>query len=139
MENEMELKFSGISQNESFARMCAAAFAAQLDPTLEQVADIKTAVSEAVTNTVVHAYGGEAGEVMLRCRVKDGVFFAEVEDKGIGIEDVELAKTPFYTSADSPERSGMGFTVMEAFMDNVEVISEKGKGTRVIMNKRIKY
>ena len=135
----MELRFLGISQNESFARMCAAAFAAQLDPTLEQVADIKTAVSEAVTNAVVHAYGGETGEVILKCSIKDGVFFAEIRDSGIGIEDIELAKTPFYTSADSPERSGMGFTVMEAFMDNVDVFSEKGRGTRVIMNKRISY
>lgn len=138
MENKMELRFPGISENESFARTCAASFASQLDPTLEQIADIKTAISEAVTNAVVHAYGGEEGEVILRCSLESGVFFAEIEDMGIGIKDIELAKTPFYTSADTSERSGMGFTVMEAFMDSVEVFSVPNKGTKVVMRKRIR-
>ena len=138
MKNEMELKFSGISSNESFARVCASAFASQLDPTLEQIADIKTAVSEAVTNAVVHAYRGQTGEVLLRCSIEDDVFHVEIEDQGVGIENIELAKMPFYTSAGTPERSGMGFTVMEAFMDSVEVFSCPGEGTRVCMDKRIR-
>ena len=138
MENEMELKFSGISQNESFARVCAAAFAAQLDPTIEEVADIKTAVSEAVTNAIVHAYKERQGDVILRGCISGRSIAFEIEDTGIGIENVELAMTPFYTSVDNTERSGMGFTVMDAFMDKVEVFSKPGKGTIVHMEKKIR-
>ncbi len=133
----MELRFINASENESFARMCAAAFAARLDPTLEQIADIKTAVSEAVTNAVVHAYGGGRGPVILRCKAENGMFFVDIEDQGIGIENIELARTPFYTSGGSG-RSGMGFTVMEAFMDSVDVVSEKGRGTKIAMTKKIR-
>ncbi len=138
MENEMEVRFSGVSRNESFARVCAAAFAAQLDPTLEQVADIKTAVSEAVTNAIVHAYPKGGGEVVMRARTDGKSVSIEIEDTGVGIEDVARARTPFYTRSPGDERSGMGFTVMEAFTDSLEVYSEPGKGTRVVMTKIIR-
>lgn len=138
MENEMELKFKAISENERFARMCAAAFAAQLDPTLEQIADIKTSVSEAVTNAIVHGYEGKPGEVTLRGEICGGWVNLEVTDHGKGIEDIEQARQPFYTTDHSGDRSGMGFTVMSAFMDEIQVRSEKGKGTSVLLRKQIK-
>ena len=139
MDNEMELKFKAISENERFARMCAAAFAAQLDPTLEQIADIKTAVSEAVTNAIVHGYGETAGEVILKGKLTENEVFFEIADQGRGIEDVEQARQPFYTTDHSGERSGMGFTVMSAFMDEMSVTSEKGKGTTVLLRKKLKH
>lgn len=139
MDNEMELKFKAISENERFARMCAAAFAAQLDPTFEQIADIKTAVSEAVTNAIVHGYGETEGEVMLRGKLTENEVFFEIADQGRGIEDVEQARQPFYTTDHSGERSGMGFTVMSAFMDEMSVTSEKGKGTCVLLRKKLKH
>ena len=138
MENEMELKFKAISENERFARMCAAAFAAQLDPTLEQIADIKTAVSEAVTNAIVHGYCEQVGEVILRGSIRGGEVSYEIIDHGSGIEDVEQARQPFFTTDYSGERSGMGFTVMSAFMDEIRVYSEKGKGTTVLLRKKLK-
>lgn len=138
MENEMELKFKGISENERFARMCAAAFAAQMDPTLEQIADIKTAVSEAVTNSIVHGYGKTAGEVILRGRIEDGAVIFEILDHGRGIADIELARQPFYTTDDSGERSGMGFTVMSAFMDEIRIESEEDRGTKILLRKQIR-
>ena len=135
--NSMKLTFKSLSKNEGFARVCAAAFASQLDPTIEEVADIKTAVSEAVTNSIVHAYKDRVGDVCLSCAVSGDEFFIEIEDFGAGIEDVEQAMQPFYTSSGSDERSGMGFTVMQTFMDSVKVSSTPGKGTVVKMKKRI--
>ena len=135
--NSIKLTFKSLSKNEGFARVCAAAFAAQLDPTIEEVADIKTAVSEAVTNSIVHAYKDRVGDVCLSCGILGDEFSIEIEDFGAGIEDVEQAMQPFYSSAGSEERSGMGFTVMQTFMDSVKVSSSPGKGTIVKMKKRI--
>lgn len=135
--NEMTVRFSALSQNESFARVVASAFAAQLNPTLNEMADIKTAVSEAVTNAIVHGYGGGTGEVELFMALDGQVVTVTVRDRGRGIEDVEAARQPFFTTAPDDERSGMGFSVMEAFMDELEVSSEVGNGTSVTMKKRI--
>ncbi|MBZ4663206.1 MAG: anti-sigma factor [Caloramator sp.] len=136
--NEMKLEFPSKSVNESFARVVVAAFASQLDPTLEELSDVKTAVSEAVTNAIIHGYEDTEGMVTLRCKIEDNKLTIEVEDNGKGIENVELARQPLYTSRPELERSGMGFTVMETFMDSVEVFSEPGKGTKVIMTKTFK-
>ncbi|WDC83663.1 anti-sigma F factor [Caloramator sp. mosi_1] len=136
--NEMKLEFPSKSVNESFARVVVAAFASQLDPTLEELSDVKTAVSEAVTNAIIHGYEDTEGIVTLRCKIEDNKLVIEVEDNGKGIENVELARQPLYTSRPELERSGMGFTVMETFMDSVEVHSEPGKGTKVIMTKTFK-
>ncbi len=125
------------SANEGFARAAAACFAAQLDPTLDEVADIKTAVSEAVTNAIVHAYPDVIGKVSMRLRVKeDNVLEIVVKDRGVGIADVDQARTPLFTTG-SEERSGMGFTIMESFMDTLKVRSAPGKGTTVTMARRI--
>lgn len=134
--NEMRLEFPSKSQNESFARVTVAAFAAQLDPTLEEIADIKTAVSEAVTNAIIHGYENTVGIVTVIAKLYEGKIEIEVIDEGKGIEDIEKARQPLYTSKPELERSGMGFTVMETFMDEVEVISAPGQGTRV---KLVKY
>ena len=134
--NEMRLEFLSKSQNEAFARVTVAAFAAQLDPTLEEIADIKTAVSEAVTNAIIHGYENTIGIVTITSRLYRDRIEVEVLDKGVGIEDVEKARQPLYTSKPELERSGMGFTVMETFMDEMEVVSAPGLGTRV---KLIKY
>lgn len=136
-DNEMQVSFLGISQNEAFARMAAAAFASQLNPTIEELTDIRTAVSEAVTNAIIHGYGGKRGIVTMRCTIKDRCFTVTVRDEGKGIADVPLAMQPFYTSMPNLERSGMGFAVMEAFMDRVTVESELGHGTAVTMEKQI--
>jgi len=136
--NEMKLEFLSRSQNESFARAAVAAFAAQLDPTLEEIADIKTAVSEAVTNAIIHGYDNPNEMVQIITRIYDNYVEIEVIDHGKGIEDVELARQPLYTSKPELERSGMGFTVMETFMDEVEVISAPGQGTKVKMIKYIR-
>ncbi|SHF11047.1 anti-sigma F factor [Caloramator proteoclasticus] len=136
--NEMKLEFPSKSVNESFARVVVAAFASQLDPTLEELSDVKTAVSEAVTNAIIHGYEDTEGMVTLRCKIEDNKLTIEVEDNGKGIENVELARQPLYTSRPELERSGMGFTVMETFMDSVEVFSEPGKGTKVMMTKTFK-
>ena len=136
-ENYMILEFPSRSCNEAFARSAVACFAAQLDPTLEELGDIRTAVSEAVTNCIVHAYPDGLGTVTLRCRIlKDNVLDIVVKDKGVGIADVEQAKRPAFTTGGA-ERSGMGFTIMESFMTNFEVLSEPGKGTTVHMRRRI--
>lgn len=137
VENYMELKFLAVSENEGFARVCAGAFAAQLDPTVEEVSDIRTAVSEAITNAIVHAYPEKPGEVTLRGTLMPGRIHLEVEDAGIGIADVEAAMEPFYTTVAGEERSGMGFTVMQTFMDRVMVESKPGKGTLVRMEKAV--
>ncbi|MFO7154957.1 MAG: anti-sigma F factor [Caldicoprobacter oshimai] len=136
--NEMRLEFPSKSQNESFARVTVAAFAAQLDPTLEEIADIKTAVSEAVTNAIIHGYENTIGIVTIIAKLYEGKIEIEVIDNGKGIEDIEKARQPLYTSKPELERSGMGFTVMETFMDEVEVISAPGQGTRVKLVKYLK-
>lgn len=137
MNNKMELRFPGISANEGFARICAAAFASQLDPTLEEVADIKTAISEAVTNAIVHAYQEKGGEVVLRGELGERFVRFGIEDSGKGIENLEEALQPFYTTCQGEERSGMGFTVMQTFMDEMQVASQPGKGTKVMLFKKI--
>ena len=136
--NEMRLEFSAQPENEAFARLAVSGFVLPLDPTMEDLADIKTAVSEAVTNAIVHAYRGSPGTVRLRAGYSgDGEVQVEIIDRGCGIEDVDLARQPFYTSCESEERSGMGFTLMESFMDRVDVRSAPGRGTAVRMTKRI--
>lgn len=137
-QNEMKLEFPSKSQNEAFARVVVAAFASQLDPTIEEISDVKTAVSEAVTNAIIHGYENTLGTVILKCKIEGRKLIVEVIDYGKGIEDVELAKQPLYTSRPELERSGMGFTVMETFMDSLEVESEPGKGTRILMSKEFK-
>ena len=137
-ENEMKLEFSSKSCNEAFARISVAAFASQLDPTIEELADIKTAVSEAVTNCIIHAYEGKEGIIKIACQIFGGSIQIEISDNGKGIEDVETAKQPLYTSKPDLERSGMGFTIMESFMDEMKVESIVGLGTKVTMKKLIK-
>lgn len=135
--NEMELVFESRSINEGFARVAVAAFMTQLNPTLEEVADVKTAVSEAVTNAIIHGYEKSIQKIWIRCRLEGQVLYIEVEDKGIGIENVEQAMQPLYTTKPELERSGMGFSFMEAFMDEIQVESVKGQGTIVKMQKEI--
>ena len=135
--NFMILEFPSKSSNEAFARSAVACFAAQMDPTLEELGDIRTAVSEAVTNCIVHAYPNELGIITLRCRIlKDNVLDVVVKDKGVGIADIEQAKRPMFTTGGA-DRSGMGFTIMESFMTSFELSSEPGKGTTVHMRRRI--
>lgn len=135
--NEVKLTFLSRSANEGFARTVAACFAAQLDPTLDEVNDIKTAVSEAVTNCIVHAYPDKLGTVTLRLRLfEDNVMEIVVKDTGVGIPDVEKARKPLFTTGGA-DRSGMGFTIMESFMDNLKVRSQAGTGTTVTMRRRI--
>lgn len=135
-DNYMKLEFLSKSNNESFARVVVAAFASQLDPTLEELSDIKTAVSEAVTNSIIHGYEYGEGLVILEAKIIDNEIEIIIEDKGLGIGDIHQAMEPFYTSKPNLERSGMGFTVMETFMDSLKIESIKGQGTRVIMTKR---
>lgn len=137
--NECRLSFPSLSRNESFARSAAAAFAAQLDPPVSAAAEIKTAVSEAITNAVVHGYRDSLGTIELVMRIlPDDVLYIAVKDKGCGIPDVKQAMQPMFSTAPAEEeRSGLGFTVMESFMDKVRVKSAQGKGTTVIMEKRI--
>ncbi len=153
MNNEMNIEFDAISENESLARMAVAAFAMNLNPTLEEISDIKTAVSEAVTNAIIHGYGNlrgyerhpyqktkedvNEGKVYMHCRIVGDILFIEVMDKGEGIEDVEKAMEPLYTTKPELDRSGMGFAFMEAFMDDLEVESQKGIGTKIHMIKKI--
>lgn len=137
-DNEMELSFISKSNNEAFARITVAAFAAQLDPTIEELADIKTAISEAVTNCIIHGYEDTEGTVKIRAKLRDNVLEVEISDSGKGIEDIELARKPLYTTKGNLERSGMGFTIMESFMDEVEIQSVVGIGTKIVMKKAIK-
>jgi len=137
MKNFMKLEIPSKSQNESFARVVVAAFASQLDPTLEEISEIKTAVSEAVTNAVIHAYMDKAGLIVIKGVLLEDRIEIEIMDSGVGIESVEKAREPLYTTLPEMERSGMGFTIMEKFMDKVEVLSEKSKGTTVKMVKII--
>jgi len=137
--NEMRLEFTARSENEAFARLAISGFMLPLDPTMEQLADVKTAVSEAVTNAIIHGYGGRGGMVGLRAAYgSEGDLEIEIIDQGRGIDDVQRARQPFFTTSKGEDRSGMGFTVMESFMDEVEVQSAPGKGTTVIMTKRLR-
>lgn len=137
-QNMMKLEFLSKSQNESFARVAVAAFASQLDPTIEELSDIKTAVSEAVTNAIIHGYGNDEGIVKIEANIENSKLKVMISDEGKGIENIELAMQPLYTSRPDLERSGMGFTVMETFMDNLEVKSQVTKGTIVILKKNFK-
>ena len=134
---EMRLEMDSLSENEEFARVVVAVFLSRLNPTLEELDDVKTAVSEAVTNAVIHGYGGGPGTIFIRAAVDGQEFTVEIRDDGVGIGDVAKAMEPMFTTDTAGERSGMGFSFMEAFMDQVEVISAPGQGTRVIMKKRI--
>ena len=135
--NEMEIRFDSRSEDEGFARVAVASFMTQLNPTVEEVADVKTAVSEAVTNAIIHGYENKVHKISVRCRIAENVFTVVVSDTGKGIEDVEQAMQPMFTTMPEQDRSGMGFAFMEAFMDSVEVESEPGKGTRVKMEKAV--
>lgn len=153
MNNEMKMEFDAISENESFARMAVAAFAMSLNPTLEELSDIKTAVSEAVTNAIIHGYGNyrgyekssylkkdvqvKEGKVYMQCRIVGDVLLIDIIDKGEGIADLEKAMEPLFTTKPELDRSGMGFAFMEAFMDDLEVESAPGEGTKVHMIKKI--
>lgn len=137
-ENEMKLEFVSKSNNEAFARIAVAAFVSQLDPTIEELADIKTAVSEAVTNCIIHGYENSSGIIKIISKIFANTIEIEISDTGKGIENIELARKPLYTSKSNLERSGMGFTIMESFMDKVDVESILDIGTKVTMEKEIK-
>ncbi len=136
--NEMKIEFISKSSNEAFARIAVAAFASQLDPTIEELADIKTAVSEAVTNCIIHGYDKKQGIVKIVSKLKENEILIEISDKGKGIKNIEEAKEPLYTTKPNLERSGMGFTIMESFMDKMEIESIVGLGTKITMSKTIK-
>ena len=136
-DNKIKIEFEGKSQNEGFARVAIAAFASQLDPTLDEITDVKTAVSEAVTNSIIHGYEGKKeGLVSIEAELFQNEITIIISDFGKGIKDVEKAREPLYTSRPDLERSGMGFTVMETFMDSIEVASKEGEGTRIILKKK---
>lgn len=138
-QNKMKITFSSKSENEGFARVAVAAFVSQLDPTIDELTDIKTAVSEAVTNSIIHGYeNDESKEVTIETIINDDEITIIVEDEGLGIEDINQAREPLYTSRPELERSGMGFTVMETFMDSLQVFSKMGDGTKVVMKKKFK-
>lgn len=136
-DNKMKLEFVSKSSNEAFARISVAAFASQLDPTIDELADIKTAVSEAVTNCIIHGYENTIGIVKVECKLKNNWIEIEISDSGKGIEDIELAKRPLYTTKANLERSGMGFTIMESFMDELKIESIPNMGTKITMKKYI--
>lgn len=137
IDNYMELKIAAKSVNESFCRSTVAAFAVLLNPTLDEINDIKTAVSEAVTNCIVHGYEKKDGEILIRAKIEGSVLHIDVEDEGYGIEDIEKAMQPFFTTKPEQERSGMGFTVMSAFCEDLKVENKPGGGLKVSMKKRI--
>lgn len=137
MKNHLKAEFDSLGINESLSRIMVAGFIMPLDPTLEQMADVKTAVSEAVTNSIIHGYFGKNGKIILEFELNERVLSVKVQDFGIGIEDIEKAREPLYTSKPEKDRSGMGFTVMESFMDTLHVISEQGSGTTVFMTKKL--
>ena len=137
-ENKMQLEILSKSNNEAFARITVAAFAAQLDPTIEEISDIKTAVSEAVTNSIIHGYENKEGIIKIVAYLFENAIRIEISDQGKGIEDIDIAREPLYTTKPDLERSGMGFTIMESFMDEVDVESVVGLGTKVTMRKVIK-
>ena len=136
-ENYMRINFLSLSQNETFARTVIAAFCLPLNPSLSELNEIKTAVSEAVTNAVVHGYPDGAGEIEMVAETTENKIHIEITDNGIGIENLDKAMEPFFTARPDEERSGMGFTVMQTFMEDVKIVSEPNKGTKVIMNKTI--
>lgn len=137
--NVLKMELLSKSANEGFARASVAAFVSQLDPTIEEISDIKTSVSEAVTNSIVHGYGDEIGKIYVQVKIFDtGKVRIEIRDKGVGIEDVEVAMQPLYTTSTTGERAGMGFSIMGSFMENLKVWSKQGKGTKVTMEKYIK-
>lgn len=137
MENTVKIEFNSCPSNERLARQMISALIIDLNPTVDEVCDVKTAVSEAVTNAIIHGYQSKEGTIYITATVIDNEISIEIKDYGIGIEDVERAREPLYTSQPELERSGMGFTVMESFMDYVDIISEKGYGTKIIMKKTI--
>lgn len=137
-DNIMKLEFLSKSTNEGFARVAVASFVSQLDPTIEELSEIKTAISEAVTNSIVHAYDDELGMISISAQIKGDMVTIQIKDKGKGIADINKAKEPLYTTKPDLERSGMGFTIMESFMDKLVVKSELNKGTSVTMSKKIK-
>lgn len=136
-DNEMKLEFMSKSCNEAFARITVAAFASQLDPTIEELSDIKTSVSEIVTNSIIHAYDTSDGIIKIISKIIDNTIVIEISDTGKGIEDIELARKPLYTSKAELERSGMGFTIVENFMDELKIESIVGLGTKITMKKKI--
>ena len=138
IENKMKLEILSKSNNEAFARMTVAAFASQLDPSIEELADIKTAVSEAVTNCIIHAYEHKQGIIKINAKLQKDEIIIQISDNGKGIENVDVAKEPLYTTKPNLERSGMGFTIMESFMDEVDIESVVGLGTKILMKKHIK-
>ena len=133
--NRIKMEIDAISENEGLARVCVAAFAARLDPTLEEINDVKTAVSEAVTNSVIHGYDNRGGIIEIAATIEKDTLEIKITDYGKGIEDIDKAMEPMYTTDAEPERSGMGFTFMEVFMDELKVFSDKGKGTTIVMKK----
>lgn len=136
--NYMKMTISGYSKNEALARMCVSAFAAQLDPTIEEISDIKAAVSEAVTNCIVHAYPDKIGDIFIELKIiGENTIYIKIKDKGIGIPDVKKAMEPLFTTSPETERAGLGFAVMESFMDKLSVRSKEGSGTTVTMTKRL--
>ena len=137
MKNQIEIKFKSLPENEAFARTCVSAFCLQLNPTLDEIGDIKTAVSEAVTNCVVHAYPNRIGEIVMQLSREQDVIHIAIKDSGVGIQNIEQALTPFYTTKPDEERSGMGFTVMDSFMDSLVVKNNGTRGLIVEMSKRI--
>ena len=137
IKNWMQLEFQAISENEQLARIAVASFITPLNPTLEEMADVKTAVSEAVTNAIIHGYEEKEGVVYLRCRLNGDLLEVEIEDKGMGIDNIEQAMEPMFTTKPDKDRSGMGFSFMEAFMDELDVTSIPGAGTTVIMKKKL--
>ena len=136
-ENEMKIEFDSRSCNEGFIRVAVSAFMTQLNPTLEEVADIKTAVSEAITNAIIHGYEQRVEKVKIHCSIENQLFTVEISDRGKGIANVEKAMEPMFTTKPEDDRSGMGFSFMEAFMDEVHVYSKEGEGTKVIMTKKM--
>ncbi len=139
LHNKMKIEFLSRSENEGFARVAVAAFVSQLDPTIEELSDLKTSVSEAVTNAIIHGYDGKEDKIVkIETELIDNEVVVSVEDDGKGIENIKEAMEPLYTSRPDLERSGMGFTVMESFMDKLQVFSEKGKGTKIVMRKIFK-
>ena len=140
VKNEMQLKILSKSTNESYARVAVAAFFAQLDPTVDEISDIKTAVSEAVTNSIVHAYSNSIGFIFINAKILDNdLIYIKIRDRGCGIESVEKAIEPMFTTCKTGERSGLGFTVMQNFMDSLKVSSKKDRGTTVILKKKLKH
>ena len=137
--NEMQITIMGKSENESFARSAVGAFVSLSDPTLADIADIKTAVSEAVSNSIIHGYENKDGLIHIKCRVEDDLVSISISDNGLGIQDIDRAKEPMYTSKPELERSGMGFTVMETFMDSLLINSGEGIGTEIVMTKKLTH